>query len=229
MNDCPQWAVSLNHTLGYSQFSLTFLSDLVMSYCLLIYILIINTLQTLYKPRPMFYISYYNWIRSIGCIQLCIISRSEGEDDNKRENVVGIAECDGKKQREQGREHYVPESQYFLMQLSAALVSEDENLVLLTQLRYTVDINHYTWWMLLWYFPLKEAVFLPIPWCALCIFLPRWLHLWQQRFFWNDTDVNACEDTSSHSAFLLHSHTVTAEMEQEAVRNRTRAAVFTGS
>lgn len=30
------------------------------------------------------------------------------------------------------------------MQLSAALVSEDENLVLLTQLRYTVDISHYT-------------------------------------------------------------------------------------
>lgn len=32
-------------------------------------------------------------------------------------------------EREQGREHCVPESEYFLMQLSAALVSEDENLV----------------------------------------------------------------------------------------------------
>lgn len=75
-----------------------------------------------------------------------------------------------------------------------------------------------------------ESLFLlSSPSSALCTLLSGWLQLWQQRFFWNDADVNACKDTSSLSALPLHSHTVTAEMEQEAVRNRTRTAVSTGS
>lgn len=44
--------------------------------------------------------SQSNLIRSIGCIQLFIIRRLEDKDDNKRENVVRITECDGKKRRE---------------------------------------------------------------------------------------------------------------------------------
>lgn len=55
-------------------------------------------------------------------------------------------------------------------------------------------------------------------------------------FFWcgggcgvDFADVNACTDTSSLSPFLFYSHTVTAEMEQEAERNRTKAAVSAGS
>lgn len=43
--------------------------------------------------------------------------------------MVRIGECDGKTQKEKGREHNIPESEYFLMQLSAALGFEDGILV----------------------------------------------------------------------------------------------------
>lgn len=44
MNDCAWWAISLNPAQGYSQFSISLLPVLVMSYRLLVYILIINAL-----------------------------------------------------------------------------------------------------------------------------------------------------------------------------------------
>lgn len=47
-------------------------------------------------------------------------------------------------EKDKDRENDVPESECFLVQLSAALVSEEENLVELPLLRDTVDANHRT-------------------------------------------------------------------------------------
>lgn len=172
------------------------------------------------KQGPPYIYSHYNWIRFIHYTRQYIIIRLDEDNKNKQENVVRIREREGKKQkeREQGREHYVPESEYFLMQLSAALVSEDENLV-----------SHC--WGTQW-----TSITLPCECCwgmsldLPCASSPRMTTaVAAEVFLSSDADVNACKGTSSLSAFPLHSHTVTAEMKQEATRNRTNAAVSTGS
>lgn len=154
-------------------------------------------------------------------------SRLEEEAESKRENVVGLWEREGKKRRESIM--YLNQS-ISRWKLSAAFgvwgwkpdVAPSAEGPSGHQSLHSVDAVEEL--------PTKQACLSshslicrvhPLPWMTWAVAAEASLErCWckcMQR------------DTSSHSAFPLHSNTVTAEMEQEAARNKTRAPVFTGS
>lgn len=89
-----------------------------MSCRLLIYILIINVLHPLYEAGPTFYISHYDFDLFLHSAAHNQQIRGRGWEQARKCEDQGAWE--GEAEREQGREHCVPESQCFLMQLSAA-------------------------------------------------------------------------------------------------------------